>query len=305
MKKNQKKTTANGIITFVLCTILCGCTQEQTTVTDEVSYGSIGVASDMEAVEILRDISTTQYFTDEDVEQHDVETIVTAGINAPSAMNGQPWHFSVITDTEVLQQISEGMGGGMGFGDPSVEDAAREMTPPEGMMLPEGMEGEMPEDMQMSEDFAPESGMPEEMDFPEGGMPEGMNFPEGERPAAPSGGSGSMNKAGITDASLVIVVSCKAGSELDAGIACQNMSATAQLLGYGTKIVTSPTMALNGANQDAYRELLGIPEDYSAAAILLIGYEDTTVDTNLDGYTGATSRNPVTDMVTYITGDKS
>jgi len=37
-----------------------------------------------------------------------------------------------------------------------------------------------------------------------------------------------------------------------------------------------------------------------AAAILLIGYEDTSVDESMDGYTGATSRNPAEDMVTYI-----
>ena len=59
-------------------------------------------------------------------------------------------------------------------------------------------------------------------------------------------------------------------------------------------------MALNGTNQETYSELLGIPEGYSAAAILLIGYEDTSVDTSADGYTGATSRNPAEDMVTYI-----
>ena len=110
-------------------------------------------------------------------------------------------------------------------------------------------------------------------------------------------------KAGIADAPLVIVISCKAGSELDAGLACQNMSGVAQLLGYGTKIVTSPTMALNGTDQDTYRELLGIPDDYSASAILLIGHEDTSVDESVDGYTGATNRNPVNDMVTYVTVD--
>ena len=131
-------------------------------------------------------------------------------------------------------------------------------------------------------------------------MPEGMEFPEGQRPAAPSGGS--MNKAGITDAPQVIVVSCKPGSELDAGLACQNMSAAAQLLDYGTKIVTSPTMALNGSNQDSFRELLEIPEGYSAAAILLVGREDTTVDQSVDGNTGATARNSADDMVSYITG---
>lgn len=302
MKQYQKKTVAKGTAVLMLCASLCGCAQakEEAPVMEAAPQVNASVTS-VEAAAILSDITTTQYFTEQAVDQADVETIVQAGINAPSAMNSQPWHFSVITDTEVLQQISEGMGGGMGFGAPSGEGAEGEMTPPEGMTLPEGMEGEMPEDMQMPEGFSPEGGMPKGMDFPEGGMPEDMDFSEGERPAAPGGGSGSMNKAGITDAPLVIVVSCKAGSELDAGLACQNMSATAQLLGYGTKIVTSPTMALNGANQDTYRELLGIPADCSAAAILLIGHEDTSAEKHVDGYTGATTRNPESDMVTYLT----
>ena len=41
-------------------------------------------------------------------------------------------------------------------------------------------------------------------------------------------------------------------------------------------------------------------DGYSAAAILLIGHEDTSVDKNVDSYTGATTRNPESDMVTYI-----
>ena len=279
MKQYLKKTLAIGTAVLMLCAILCGCAQAE-----QDAPAADGAVTAADAAAILTDISTTQYFTEQAVDQEDMETIVQAGINAPSAMNGQPWHFSVITDAEVLQQISDGMGGGMSFGGAPQEGTGGEMTPPQGMTPPEGMEG----------------GLPEGMDFPEGGMPEGMEFPNGEMPAAPNGGSGSANKAGITDAPLVIVISCKAGSELDAGLACQNMSGVAQLLGYGTKIVTSPTMALNGANQDAYRELLGIPAGYSAAAILLIGHEDTSVDTSVDGYTGATDRNPAEDMVTYI-----
>ena len=281
MKQYLKKTLIIGVAVLMLCASLAGCGQTQN---DLPSADGTVSANSADAVAVLTDISTTQYFTDQAVAQEDIETIVQAGINAPSAMNGQPWHFSVITDAEVLQQISDGMGGGMSFGGTPQEGADGEMTPPEGMTLPEGMEGEMPEGM----------------DIPEGEMPESMDFPSGEMPAAPSGGTGSSNKAGITDAPLVIVISCKSGSELDAGLACQNMSATAQLLGYGTKILTSPTMALNGTNQDTFSELLGIPEGYSAAAILLIGHEDTSVDTSVDGYTGATSRNPAEDMVTYI-----
>ena len=219
---------------------LTGCGQDNQTVASVVNV------IDADAVSVLQNIRTTQYFTDEAVAQKDIETIVQAGINAPSAMNGQPWHFSVITDAEVLQQISEGMGSGMGFGGRPQGAPDGEMTFPEGMTPPEAMEGGRPEGMESPEGFAPDGTMPEGMDFP--AMPEGMDFAEGQPPAAPGGGS--MNKAGIADAPLVIVISCKAGSELDAGLACQNMSGVAQLLGYGTKIVTSPTMALNGTDQD-------------------------------------------------------
>ena len=76
------------------------------------------------------------------------------------------------------------------------------------------------------------------------------------------------NKAGIGDAPLTIVVSCKEGSELDAGLTVQNMSAEAQLLGYGTKIMTAPTMALNN---DEYKEMLSVPEGHKIAAVLIVG----------------------------------
>ena len=260
------------LLVLTMLAALTGCAQSSTTLTD--------------AAAVLQDIGTTQYFTDEAVSLADMEAIVQAGINAPSAMNGQPWHFSVITDKTVLEQISGGMGGGMPFGATPPGNGNEDMPAPGGMTPPEGME--FPKDMEQ----------PEGMDFPEGmEMPEGM-----APPAGPQGFDGSTSKAGITDAPLVIVISCAAGSQLDAGLACQNMSATAQLLGYGTKILTSPTMALNGGAQDTYRELLGIPEGYSAAAVLLIGREDTSVDTTADGYTGATARNSEEQMVTYITG---
>ena len=286
MKRNIAILTAMVLV----CTALSGCGQDQAAPTQIVQPSSGN------SVDILTHIATTQHFTDEAVPDADVETILQAGINAPSAMNGQPWHFSVITDQEVLQQISGGMGS-MGFGGAPQGDFNTEMTPPEG--------AEIPEDMQLPEGFTPGEGMPEGFDpgenmpegfAPEEGMPEGMEFPGGQMPSPPSGDSGGTSKAGIGDAPLVIVISCKSGSELDAGLACQNMSATAQLLGYGSKILTSPTMTLNGAEQ---HEMLGVPEGYTVAAVLLVGHPDTSVD----GYTGATTRNSVSDMVTYVKGN--
>lgn len=203
-------------------------------------------------------------------------------------MNGQKWHFSAITDASVLQQISEGMGGGMPPA--GLDFEAGKM--PEGVEIPEGVNP--PEGMEMPEGVMP----PGDGNFPE--MKEGEVSPEdapNEKPV--SDGKGMTSKAGIADAPLAIVVSCASGSELDAGLATQNMSVAAQLMGYGTKIISSPTMALNGEKQGEYRELLGIPEEYSAVAVLLVGYEDTSVDETADGYTAATTRNSFDEMVTY------
>ena len=185
------------------------------------------------ALELLTDVATTQYFTDDAVEEEDIDTILDAGINAPSAMNGQKWHFSAITDKEVLEQIAADMAAGTVTGTSGSDN-------------------------------------------------------------------GTQSKAGIADAPLAIVVSCASGSEFDAGLACQAMSSAAILLGYGTKIISSPTIVLNGENQDEYRELLGIPEDYSAVAVLLVGYADEDVDESADVYTGATERNSAEDMATYV-----
>ena len=286
-----------------LC-LLCGCSQTEQPGSSPTQSTSNTTSTN--AVELISDTPTTQYFTDEAVKENDVETILMAGINAPSAMNGQPWHFSVITDAAVLQQISDGMSGGMGFGG---------TMPPNGTAMPGGSLPEnmtLPEEMERPEGMTPPEGVelpggktpPEGMELPEGMTPpEGMERPEGMNPPAGfagGSGSGAAAKAGLTDAPLAIVVSCTEGSELDAGLACQNMSVTAQLLGYGTKIISSPTIALNGEKQDEYRELLGIPETHSAVAVLLIGYADTSIDETMDAYTGATTRNPMDELVTYV-----
>lgn len=261
-----------------LC-LMWGCSQSNSQAGDDLSQESPGTVQtgNINAVELVSDIVTSQYFTDDKVSDDDIETILMAGINAPSAMNGQPWHFSVITDAALLQQIFEDMSSGMRYG---------RGTPPEGAAVPDG---KLPEDRELPDRF--DAGGDRDSSAP---------------PDAAAGGNhavtGSVSKAGIADAPLVIVISCSDGSELDAGLACQTMSVAAQLLGYGTKIISSPTLAVNGEHQADYRERLGIPESQTATAFLLIGMEDTSIDESVDAYTGATPRNPLEEMVTYVEG---
>ena len=270
----------------------------------------------------------------------DIEKILEAGVNAPSAMNTQPWHFTAITDGEILEQLAADMeaamknaggapggmpGGGPGKpggpgrpggpGKPGVPGAPEDpgKPAPEGAEKPELPEGaekpELPEGAEKPELPEPPQGaeLPEGAEPPElpqgAEVPEGTDIPEAATPSEPEKPSeGGSAKAGIADAPLAIVVSCQAGSELDAGLACQNMAAEAQLLGYGTKILTSPTMVLNGQERETYRELLDIPDDQAAAAVLLIGKEDTSLSEETDGVTGPSVRSAYEDMVTLLTG---
>ena len=217
-----------GFAALSLTFLLSGCGQTAGQASDQESGQDVG-DPDTQTLSLVTDIPTTQYFTDEAVKEEDVTAILTAGVNTPSAMNGQPWHFTAITDQTVLQQIADDMSGGSpaGMQPPTEgEDGADAPT-----ALPEDWDGELPEDVQPPEGLGDGEGMP-------------------SAPAANGGESGAAPaKADITGAPLAIVVSCAKGSELDAGLACQTMSVTAQLLGYGTKILTSPTIALNGGKQ--------------------------------------------------------
>lgn len=46
-------------------------------------------------------------FEDRPVEQDKIEMILRAGMQAPSAMNQQPWEFYVVTDKEIIKKLSE------------------------------------------------------------------------------------------------------------------------------------------------------------------------------------------------------
>ena len=236
-------------IVIALCCILCGCSD--TSDAENTVAEADAAATAENAIAVVADSATAQYFTDDAVADADIEQILLAGINTPSSMNSQPWHFTAVTDASILQQIADDMSAGMPFGGP-------EETP--------------------------------DVDSSDG---DAETAPEQASTTAPT-------KADIADAPLAIVISCTESNELDAGLACQSMAIEAQLLGYGTKIVSSPTIALNGTKQAEYKELLGIPESQAVITVLLVGVEDTSVDETADGYTAATERNPFDEMVTYV-----
>ena len=82
----------------------------------------------------------------------------------------------------------------------------------------------------------------------------------------------------------------------DCGLACQNMVIAANALGYGTKIISSPTMTLNGDQHDALCELLGVDKSLSALAVLLIGKTDAAVEAT----STASVRNTLEEKVSFV-----
>ncbi len=177
----------------------------------------------------LGEVKTCQYFTEDPVDEADVDTILNAGINAQSGMNRQNWHFTAVASRDIMDEMAEDMG-------------------------------------------TPRS----------------------------SASSGSLSTAQIADAPLVIIISCTEGVDYDAGLATQAMNAAALALGYGTKIISSPTRVLNGDQQDYYRELLDIPEDMETVGMLLVGTPLDTSDYDPDTISGATGRKDYDEVTTYL-----
>ena len=59
---------------------------------------------------IMTRTSIRQY-TNEPVSKADIETMLRAGMAAPTAVNKQPWHFVVVTDKAKLKDLAGGRGG--------------------------------------------------------------------------------------------------------------------------------------------------------------------------------------------------
>lgn len=218
---------------FVSLTLLCAMTLS---------------ASAQTAVDTILSAGTTQAFKADAIAEDDLNIILQAGLSTASAINQQPWHFAVITNQAIMEEI----GGAMSMG-----------GAPAGASAPT----------------------------------DSANTPE-DMPKMPAS-TGA--KAGLGDSPVAIVVYMNESTpspdeSFDCGLATQNMVIAANALGYGTKIVSAPTMALNGDQHDEICEKLGVDKAYNAVAVLLLGYTDTEVD----GSSGASTRSTMDEKVSFI-----
>lgn len=61
----------------------------------------------MDAFETIMSRRSIRKYTSQPVTEQDTKELLTAAMNAPSARNDQPWHFIVINDREVLDEITK------------------------------------------------------------------------------------------------------------------------------------------------------------------------------------------------------
>jgi nitroreductase len=59
----------------------------------------------MDALEAILSRRSIRKYTDEDVPDETIERLLTAGMAAPSANNEQPWHFVVVRERAILDEI--------------------------------------------------------------------------------------------------------------------------------------------------------------------------------------------------------
>jgi nitroreductase len=91
----------------------------------------------METQEAIKARRNVRQFTDQAIENADLDRILAAGRLAPSAKNWQPWDFVLVTDREQLQRLSGVWPGGKHVADaaaaialtlPVLNDPRRELT---------------------------------------------------------------------------------------------------------------------------------------------------------------------------------
>ncbi len=165
----------------------------------------------MDVLQAIANRRSHRAYKAEQLPEEVLEKILRAGLEAPSARNHQPWHFSVVQNPELIQEVHD--------------EAARVM----------GREG--------SPRFA-------DPDFQIFYYAPTVVFIFGEK--------------GFS------------WTDVDCGIAVENMALAAEGLGVGSVILGLPKPAFQGNKADELRNRLQCPEGYDFVIALALGYSTDT-----------------------------
>ncbi len=161
----------------------------------------------MDVLQTISNRRSHRAYKEEQIPEEVLSAILRAGLEAPSARNHQPWHFSVVQNKKLIQEIHDeaaavmGKGGSPRFADP---------------------------DFQIFY-YAPT-----------------VVFLFGEKDFG--------------------------WTEVDCGIAVENMALAAEGMGIGSVILGLPKPAFQGQKADELRKRLECPEGYDFVIALALGY---------------------------------
>ena len=167
----------------------------------------------MDVLDAISSRRSHRAYRDEQLPEETLSAILKAGLESPSARNHQPWHFAVVQDRKLIQEVHDeaarvmGKGGSPRFADP---------------------------DFQIFY-YAP---------------------------------------------TVVFIFGEKAfnWTQVDCGIAVENMALAAEGLGVGSVILGLPKAAFAGDKADGLRARLACPEGYDFVIALALGYATDTKD---------------------------
>ena len=167
----------------------------------------------MDVLQVISNRRSHRAYKENQLPEEVLSAILKAGLESPSARNRQPWHFSVVQNPELIQEVHDeaakvmGKGGSPRFSDPDFQIFYHAPT----VIFLFG-----------------------EKDFP--------------------------------------------WTQVDCGIAVENMALAAEGLGIGSVILGLPMPAFKGDKANELRERLECPEGYDFVIALALGYASDTKD---------------------------
>ena len=165
----------------------------------------------MEVLQVISNRRSHRAYRAEQLPEEVLSAILKAGLEAPSARNHQPWHYTVVQDAKLIQEIHDeaarvmGKGGSPRFADPDFQIFYHAPT---------------------------------------------VIFLFGEKDFD--------------------------WTQVDCGIAVENMALAAEGLGIGSVILGLPKPAFKGEKADELRTRLSCPEGYDFVIALALGYAADT-----------------------------
>lgn len=96
--KNSKKTMRVLAMALLAAAVMTGCNGNSQTTNDADNKNA--------AIETIMTRTSIRSFTDQAVANETVETLLRAGMAAPTAVNAQPWHFVVVNERAKLDELA-------------------------------------------------------------------------------------------------------------------------------------------------------------------------------------------------------